>query len=156
MYTGVPRSQAKSTFCAPSGGRGAPRSGFSGRQAPAAQEVSGDLLYIAMLAIDSIVQLLHFRVRDLVSQFRKDLRNFGVVADGLLPDHRDSLIRREIVPVVFEHEQIQRRNEPVSGVTRGEIDLMIVQGPSQQTEVHHTRRLREAQAVGCRQATISV
>jgi len=38
-----------------------------------------------------------------------------------LPNYRDRFIRREIVAVIFENEQIERWDQPVRGVAGGNI-----------------------------------
>ena len=60
------------------------------------------------------------------------------------------------MPVVFEHEQIQSRNQPVGGVARGQVDLMIFQRPRQQAQIHDARLFREVQPIGCSQTSISI
>jgi hypothetical protein len=47
----------------------------------------------------------------------------------LFAHHRHSLIRGKIVTVIFEHDQIKRRNQPVRSIATSQIDLMIFQCP---------------------------
>src|SRR5438270_3563524 len=89
------------------------------------QEFMHDLWRISVLAIDRIIQLLHLLVGNAPRQLADDLRHFGMLLYGLLAYHRHRLVGWKIMAVVFEHEQVERRNQPIGGIARGEIDLPI-------------------------------
>src|ERR1700733_11716936 len=74
----------------------------------------------------------------------------------LLAGYPHRLIRRKIMPVVFQHEQTQSRNQTVSGVAAGQVNLMIFQSPCQQAQIHNARLFREVQPVSCNQTAVSV
>ena len=65
-------------------------------------------------------------------------------------------VGREIMAVVFEHEQIERRDQAVGRVAGGQIDLFILERAGEQAQVHDAGRLGETQAVGRGQSFVAV
>src|SRR6185369_10131212 len=63
---------------------------------------------------------------------------------------------REIMFVVFKHEQVEGRNQPVSHVAGDQVNLMVLKRASEQAEIHDARRRGEMQAVGRDQALVAV
>src|ERR1700675_5052572 len=74
----------------------------------------------------------------------------------LLADHGDRFVRREIVAVIFENEQIERRNQAVRGVARSNIDLMIFQCRGEQAQIHDAGWRGEAEARSASESGITV
>src|SRR5579862_2290324 len=74
----------------------------------------------------------------------------------LLADHGDGFVRRKIVAVILQREQIERRNQAISGVTRSNVDLMIFECRSQQTQIHYAWWSGKVQAVSRSQSRISI
>ena len=79
-----------------------------------------------------------------------------MILQHFLTNNCDALVRRKIMPVIFQHEQVERRDEAVGVVARNQIDLLLFERSGDQTEIHDARRLRKAQAVGCDQALVAV
>ena len=67
-----------------------------------------------------------------------------MLSQRLLSNYRHRFVRREVMFIVLENEQIQRGNEPVRRVPRSHVDLMILQRPSEQTQIHDARLFVEA------------
>ena len=74
---------------------------------------------------------------------------------GLVAYHGDSLIGREIVPVILEDEQVQSY-QTVGRVAGGEINLVIAESAREQAQVHDARGFEAKRAVGSSQPTVSV
>ena len=74
----------------------------------------------------------------------------------MLADDGNSLVGREVVAVVLEHRQIQRRDQAVGGVAGDQVNLAGLEGPGEQAEVHDSWGGGEMQTVGCGQAAVTV
>src|SRR5271167_4333614 len=70
---------------------------------------------VAVLAIDRVVQPLHLLIGDLSRQRIEDWGDLWMLPQGLLAHDWHRFIRRKIMAIVFQHKQIQRRNQPVGG-----------------------------------------
>src|SRR6202142_2548738 len=79
-----------------------------------------------------------------------------MIGQRLLANYGDGFIRREIVLVVTEHEQVERGDEAVGRVAGDEVNLGVLESAGEEAEVHDAGRGGEAQAVGCDQALIAV
>src|SRR5215469_1191917 len=93
------------------------------------QELASDLSRVAMLAIDGIIQLLHFAIGDLVHQLIQGGSDLWVFTQDLLANDRHGLIGREVMFVVGQHEKIKSGDKAVGCVACGQIDLTVFQGP---------------------------
>ena len=98
----------------------------------APQEFVGDIFYVAVLAVECVIQLPHLLIGNLAAQLRDCLRNFRVLLDRLLANHGHCLIGRKIVAVVFKGEQVEGRNQTIRRIAGGDIDLMIFQRRGEQ------------------------
>ena len=112
------------------------------------QKFVRDILYVAVLAIESVIQFLHFLIGNLVRQIIQSLSNSGMPLQRLLPHHRDRFVRGKIIAVVFQNEKIEDGNQSIGGIAPGKIDLMILQGRGKQAQIHDPRRRSKAQAIG--------
>ena len=74
----------------------------------------------------------------------------------MLADDGNRLVGREVVAVVFEHRQVQSRDQAVGGVAGDQVNLAGLQGAGEQAEVHDSWRGGEVQTVGCGQAAVTV
>jgi len=73
-----------------------------------------------------------------------ELREFfqrGAADDGY------GIVRREIVAIVFEGDEVERVDQTVSGVARDNVDLLIDQGAVEEAKVHDTGRGGEVEIV---------
>src|SRR5208282_558234 len=58
--------------------------------------------------------------------------------------------------VILQHKQVEGRNQSIGIVPGNQIHLPVFERPSNQPQIHDARRLREAQAVACDQALVSI
>src|SRR5712691_5467960 len=79
-----------------------------------------------------------------------------MVCNRFSPHHGHGFVRREIVAVILQHEQIERRNETVGSVASDEINLLFFQRASKQAQIHNARRFCESQSVGCCESFVYV
>src|SRR5579863_5559967 len=109
-----------------------------------------------MLAVDSVVHAAHLVGRDLAAQFVERLADLGVTRQRLAAHDGDSLVRREVVPVVLEDGHVERGDQSVGRAARNQIHLLLLQSAIEQPQIHDARRRRELESVGARQALIPV
>ena len=121
-----------------------------------AQEFSHHFFHIAVLAVDRVVELAHVVIGNLSREFIQRFSHLRMARQHLLPNDRHGLVRREVVAIVFQNEQIQRRDQSVGGISCGEVHLFVLERAGQQAQVHDARGFGEAQAVGCGQALVAV
>ena len=114
------------------------------------EEFAHNLLHVAMLTVDGVVETAHVFVGDFPGELIQRVLHFGVTRQRFLANDGHGLVGRKIMFVVVQHEQVQRRNEAVGGVSCNQIYLLISQGPWEKTEIHHSWWLCEPQAVGAR------
>src|SRR5579859_4255462 len=120
------------------------------------QKFTYNFVYVAMQAVNGIVQLLHFLVRNFVFQSGQRLLNLGMFAQSLLANHGDGFVRRKIMTIVFEDDKIKSADQAVGCVSSREINLMIAQGARQQAQIHDAGRRGKMQTVGRSHALVSV
>src|SRR5579871_183929 len=109
-----------------------------------------------MLPIERVIHAPHLVVGNSSSQLRQRLCNFRMLPHHLLPHHRDRLVRRKIMPVVLQHEQIQRRNQSIGRVSRGDVNHVLLESAGQQSQIHHAWSRGKMQSVRGRQSAIPV
>ena len=66
-----------------------------------------------MLSIDGVIHAAHLFFGDLSTECFQSLPNFGMFLGGGSPHQRHGVVRREIVLVVFEHDESQCVNQTV-------------------------------------------
>src|ERR1700683_1194467 len=75
---------------------------------------------------------------------------------SLLADHSDRLVGRKIVAVIFENEEIQRRNQAVGSIARSYINLAIFQCGREQAQIHNAGWGGKVQTIGRGQSSIAI
>ena len=109
-----------------------------------------------MLAIHRVVEAAHVVIGNLSCQFIQRLSHLRMACQHLRPNDRHGFVRREVVAIVFQNEQIQRGDQSIGGISRCEVHLLVLESARQQAQVHDARGLGEAQAVGCGQALVTI
>jgi hypothetical protein len=106
-----------------------------------------DFLRVTMLPVDRIVQLLHFLVTNFSRQVVQRARNLWMLLHYFGAYYRNSLVRREIVTIVFQHKQVEGRDQAIGSIARDQIDLLLLERTRKQAKIHDARRLSEVKAV---------
>ena len=96
-----------------------------------------------MLCVHGVVHLLHLLIGDLPAKISQRTGNFRMPLQCLLANDWDSLIRREVMTIIFERHEIKSGNKTVGGIASGEVDLAILQRPRQQPQIHDSRLFSE-------------
>ena len=82
----------------------------------------GDVL---VLGVDGIVKTTHVRGGEFASEIGEGGAELRELREGRLADDGNSVVRREIVAVVFEGDEAEGINEAVGGVAGDDVNLMI-------------------------------
>src|SRR5690242_787972 len=125
-------------------------------EVPRAPELSGYGRRVALLRIDCIVHLTHFRLGHFSAQCVERRTQLWVVAKSAAAKNRHGLVGREKMAVIFEDDHSERDDEPIGRTAGDHIYLMFLERPVKQTEIHDVRRRRELQAIDARQTWIAV
>src|SRR5205085_3550449 len=75
---------------------------------------------------------------------------------GVLSDEEDGFVRWKVTSIVFELDQIERRNAPIGRVAGDQIDLVRSQRRVRQIKGHLVRRIGKTQTVSVRKAGIAI
>src|SRR6185369_1828724 len=98
-----------------------------------------NFIYIAMLAVDGIVQLTHVVIGYLSRQLIQRGSYAGMPAQHVLSHDRYSFVWRKVVPIVLQDKQIERGNQSIGGIPGSEIDLFVLERTRQKAKVHDAR-----------------
>src|SRR5689334_23036539 len=71
-------------------------------------------------------------------------------------NNRDSLIGREIVLVILQHDEVARFELSISGIPSDDIHLPVEKSAVEQAQIHNSGRRSELQAVGFHQTLITI
>src|SRR5712691_5265672 len=91
----------------------------------ARQKLAHDFFYVALFAIDCVVQFSHLIVRDRSGETVDCITEPGVAIEGLASDNSRSFVRREIMTVIFELIEAELVDKPVSRVAGDQINLPV-------------------------------
>ena len=94
--------------------------------------------------------------RDAAAEPRDGAADFGVTQQRRRVHDGDGVVGRKVLPVVFEHRQIQRVDQPRGRIAGDDIDLPFGERAVHERQVHDARRLAEAQTVGRREPAVAV
>jgi hypothetical protein len=89
------------------------------------QEFVDDLFYVAVLAVDGVVQLTHIVVGYFSSEFVEGLFYFWMCGQRFLANDRNGFVGREIMFVVVEDGQVEGWNQAIGVVAGDQIDLLV-------------------------------
>ena len=111
---------------------------------------------VPLFRIHQIIEMSHVSAGHLAPEFGEHGAKLRKLLECILANDGDGVIGRKIVAVVFQDNQMQGIDDPIGGVARYDVDFVILQCPVNQPQIHHTRWLREMQAVTFAPAAESV
>src|SRR5712671_5263406 len=80
---------------------------------------------VLVLGIDGVVEAADVGGREFTSEMGEDAAELRKTRERGLAHDGDSVVRREVVAVVFEGNEVERVDEPVGGVAGDDVHLMI-------------------------------
>ena len=100
-----------------------------------------------MIGVDLSVEAAHVGGGEFVVEIGEGGAEFGKFFERVVANDRDGVVRREIVAIVFEGDEMQGVDQAVGGVAGDDVDLMINEGAIEKAEVHDVRRSGEVEIV---------
>ena len=115
-----------------------------------------DLHRILFLPIDCIVQVTHVFGADLPGQPLQPSPDSGIRLERLRTNDWNCLVRREVMLIILQYDQSERRDQAICIRTGDDINLLALQCAIEKAEVHNPRRLGELKAISFHQPGVSV
>src|ERR1700674_5274838 len=112
--------------------------------------------HVAMLSIHRIIQSPHIFIGNRSRQFAKRRSHLGMLLQHFPAHDRHRFVRRKVMMVVLQYNEVERRNQSIGIVAGNDIDLPFFECPRNQAEIHNARRFREAQAVAGDQTFVAI
>ncbi len=78
-----------------------------------------------MLAVHRVVEPAHIVIGNLSCELIQRFSHLRMTRQHLRPNNRHGFVRREVMAIVLQNEQVQRGNQTIGGVSRGEVHLLV-------------------------------
>ena len=89
-----------------------------------------------MIGVDLSVEVAHICGGEFVVEIGEGGAELGEFFEGVVANDGDGVVRREIVAIVFEGDEMERVNQAVGGIAGDDVDLVIDEGAIEEAEVH--------------------
>jgi hypothetical protein len=113
------------------------------RSAKGADYASG----IALVGVHFGIEVAHFVGGDLAGEIGERRAKLRKLVEGIVAHDGDRVVRRKIVKVVIERNEVQRVDEAVGGVAGDDVNLMVDKRAIEEAQIHDVGRLGELQIV---------
>ena len=90
-----------------------------------------------MLAIDRVIHATHFVLRDFRRERAQSCTDFGMLIESRATHQRHGFVWRKIMAVVLQGNHVQRRDQPIGGISRDNIDPFVRERAIKQTEIEY-------------------
>src|SRR5215813_3257662 len=105
-------------------------------QSVALEETFGDLLGRLLVDVDAGVELGHRFVVELRGDRVERVGDLRILVQHFLAHDRREVVRRRVVLVVFQHDEIERRDAAVGGRSEERVDLPVLERSVGKPRVH--------------------
>ncbi len=122
----------------------------------AIEKLSRHLLHVSSIYIDQAIEPSHSLLVNRPAKRGKGCANLRTGGEHLGPNDRCGFVRREVLFVVPQVDQLEGLDLPIGGVAGNDVHLAFGKRPIGQPQVHHGRLHREAEPIGVHQPTIPV
>ncbi len=102
---------------------------------------------IALIGVDLSIEAAHIGGGEFVVEISESGAEFGKFFEGVVADDGDGVVRREIVAIIFEGDEMEGVDQAVRGIAGDDVDLMIDEGAVEEAEVHNVWRSGEMERV---------
>lgn len=93
---------------------------------------------IALPRVDFRIEMAHFGLADLASEVGESSAKLRIFFERGIANDGDRVVRREIMAIVLERDQVERVDETVSGIAGNDIDLPIDECTIDKSRIHDT------------------
>jgi len=100
-----------------------------------------------LIGVDFGVEMAHFGGREFSGEIGEGGAELRKFLERVAANDGNSVVRREVVEIVFESDEVKRVDEAVGGIAGDDIDLMIDESAIEEAEVHDVGLRGEVESV---------